>query len=72
MVDTTTSSSSNNTSIWNPSSSTSNAAHQQPTTVIENVAELQFGPDFDDIHSTCVLCGERDRYVLLLLLFDLD
>jgi hypothetical protein len=39
---TTTSSSNNNNNNNNNSSSS----------IIENVAELQFGPDFEDIHST--------------------
>ena len=47
---------SNSMMDFNPtplSSSTSGANNS--TTITENVAELQFGPDFEDIHSTWTL-----------------
>jgi hypothetical protein len=38
---------------FNPTAITSSTAGS--ATIIENVAELQFGPDFEDIHSTLSL-----------------
>lgn len=55
---------SNNGMDFNPTTTTtasssaaaaSSANSTTTTTIIENVAELQFGPDFEDIHSTFVL-----------------
>ena len=36
---------------FNPTASSTSAGGAN-TTIIENVAELQFGPEFEDIHST--------------------
>ena len=65
---------SNSMMDFNPtplSSSTSGGANNS-TTITENVAELQFGPDFEDIHSTWTLLYVLEWEVLSFIFIFYD